>query len=504
MPLTRILIASPVRQKPAILEQFLASIKRLRHSGLDLACAFIDDNVDPESSRLLAEFDFHGECTIIKADTTTKGSEYIQDDLTHHWKEDLIWKVAAFKDRLIELALDRGMDHLFLVDSDLVLSPQTLEHLVACDKEVVCEVYWTSWQPDKLQMPQVWAQGQYEIVKRRREEKLSDADVQMRTQEFIRNAYQPNLQQVGGLGACTLIQRSALLKGVRFAEIDNLTYWGEDRHFCVRARALGVELWADGTFPPLHIYRESDLGRVNDFIEWAQRDRWVKPHITLSMVVRNESGRFLEKMLLQHRSAIDAAVIIDDASEDDTTEIIKRCLSGIPLKLVQNRESKFHNEFELRKQQWDETVATHPDWILNLDADEILQDNCAQGLRVVAQQTRYRYVGFNLYDMWDEHRYRDDPLWTAHKRSWGFMFRYTPFFNYSWQQTAQHCGRFPRNLDFFKLARCDLRVKHMGWSREEDRLAKWKRYMELDPQGRFGSLPQYQSILDPTPHLVAF
>ena len=31
-------------------------------------------------------------------------------------------------------------------------------------------------------------------------------------------------------------------------------------------------------------------------------------------------------------------------------------------------------EVELRKKQWSETIKTNPDWILNLDADEILED----------------------------------------------------------------------------------------------------------------------------------
>jgi hypothetical protein len=40
---------------------------------------------------------------------------------------------------------------------------------------------------------------------------------------------------------------------------------GEDRHFCLRAEALGFALFADSTLPPLHLYRESELSRVDAY-----------------------------------------------------------------------------------------------------------------------------------------------------------------------------------------------------------------------------------------------
>ena len=499
----RVMIASPVRQKPSILRQFLLSLKRLHIPTVELTFAFVDDNVDAESQRLLAEFEHGVQCIVIQPENSPREQgDYIQDEITHHWKEDLIWKVAGFKDLLIEKALASGMEFLFLVDSDLVLSPYVLEHLISCGKEVVSEVFWTSWKPGQIQLPQVWAQGEYEMAPRRREERLGQEESERRTRDFIRNAYSPNLFRVGGLGACTLIRRSALEKGARFSEIDNLTYWGEDRHFCIRARALGIELWADTTYPPLHLYRESDLETVDGYVKWASRDRWAQPSITLSMVVRNEAGRFLERALDRHRDFIDSAVIIDDASEDNTVDIIQRSLQGVPLKIIKNPHSKFHNEIALRKQQWEQTIATQPDWILNLDADEVMDDRALQSLRALAQQRERQYIGFSLYDMWSDTHYRDDDLWTAHKRSWGFLFRYTPFFAYEWNSVGLHCGRFPANLRFFGLAHTNLRIQHLGWSREEDRLAKWRRYTSLDPEGRFGSMAQYQSILDAAPQLV--
>jgi hypothetical protein len=47
-------------------------------------------------------------------------------------------------------------------------------------------------------------------------------------------------------------------------------------------------------------------------------------------------------------------------------------------------------------------------------------------------------------------------------------------------------------------------LKHLGWVKKEDRMAKFKRYRELDPDGTYGSTEQYQSILDESPNLVRF
>jgi hypothetical protein len=49
-----------------------------------------------------------------------------------------------------------------------------------------------------------------------------------------------------------------------------------------------------------------------------------------------------------------------------------------------------------------------------------------------------------------------------------------------------------------------MAIQHWGWSRPEDRKAKYERYMKADPEGKNGSLAQYRSILDPKPALRRF
>ncbi len=109
-------------------------------------------------------------------------------------------------------------------------------------------------------------EDQYALYKSGREP-LSEAEITKRTQKFLQMLSRPGTYKVGGLGACTLISQQALSRGVSFGEIYNLGLTGEDRHFCVRAVALGLELYADTHYPPFHIYRESELSKLHEYKE---------------------------------------------------------------------------------------------------------------------------------------------------------------------------------------------------------------------------------------------
>jgi len=220
------------------------------------------------------------------------------------------------------------------------------------------------------------------------------------------------------------------------------------------------------------------------------------------MIVKNEGNRYLRRVLESAREYIDNAVIIDDASTDNTVEICKELLKDIPLTLIKNEESKFSNETELRKQQWTETIKTDPDWILFLDADEIFEDNFKNHVKELMINYDVDSYMFRLYDLWDEEHYRDDQLWCAHNLYRIFMIRYQKNFEYKFNETAQHCGRLPYNAGELQYFLSNLRLKHYGWAREEDKIEKYNRYLELDPDGKFGSLEQYQSILDTDVNLI--
>ncbi|MEW6447568.1 MAG: glycosyltransferase [Bacillota bacterium] len=641
----KVLIGSAVRQDPRILEYFLDSLRDLRVSGFTVDYMFIDDNDDPAASQLLQNFRPLGS-KIVTVQTGNSRKPYIRNESHHHWNEELIWRVARSKNTIINYCKRDKYDYLLLVDSDLVLHPETLLRLIRTGKEIVSEIFWTKWRPETIEMPQVWLQDQYTAYRCSRGEIITEEEKRRRIYEFLDTLRKPGLYRVGGLGACTLFSRKALKKGVSFSEIYNLSFTGEDRHLCIRAAALGFELFVDTHFPAYHIYRESDLEGVPEYIAsytetavsayshlitsmlketlenlesldfryrpdekpyrknftrlgWktfqTRRGRrrklrsksilraemvnatdfrlddtldkceisvelnfrgsergkrvekgkkirlaliaaggWkiahyevseeydrckaapvitsvfngytrvVKPYpqkITLAMLVRNEAGRYLPAVLAHAAKYVDEAVILDDASTDETVKVCREVLKDIPAFIHSNPVPGFANEISLRKQLWELAVQSSPDWILCLDADEMFEDRVVTQIRSLVNQSHVDVYAFRLFDFWDMEHYREDEFWNAHLRYAPFLVRYQPEFPYQWHETPLHCGRFPKNITLLPTAVSDLRVKHFGWATEKDRVEKYNRYLQADPDGKYGSLEQYKSVLDPAPNL---
>ncbi len=482
----KILIGSPVRQRPIILKEFLNSLVNLKKDKIILDYCFVDDNHDLESKKLLHDFSSAVDVNCSVFESSAGDDKYVCDESAHHWNEVLAWKVAEFKNFIISNAIDNDYDYLFLIDSDIVLAPSTIEHLVSLGKDIVSEVFWTRRGPDGQELPQVW-----------------QSDLGYLSADFLSLLRIPGVYEVGGLGSCTLISKEVLKSGINFSRIKNIISFKSDDHFCVKASAKGFSMYVDTHYPAYHVFRESDLRGLDRFKE---KNIFVKKaKITLGMCVKNESGRYLRKVLESAREYIDSAVIIDDASTDDTAGICLDILKGVPLNIIRNSKSKFSHEIDLRQQLWSELVKSDPDWILILDADEVFEDKFKHEIGDLINREDVDLVGFRLYDFWDQEHYRDDGYWNAHKKYTPFMVRYKKDFDYKWedsQKRSQHCWRFPLGIMSLNGQVSDLRLKHYGWSNLEDRMAKYVRYKQLDFDGKHGSLEQYESIFDENPNLV--
>lgn len=257
--MSKILIGSPVRQEPEILELFLKSLDEIEKQEHEVDYYFIDDNVDKMSSCLLEDLSNRKDVVIEKFNAI---DNYFKDETMHHWNGDLTEKVAMLKNKIINYCLNNDYDYVFFIDSDLLLEKDTLINLINAEKDIISEIFWTKWTPEGIELPQVWLQDTYSFVQIKPGQKMDQDQITYKSLEFINKLKNKGIYKVGGLGALTLIKRKVFESGVNFSTIDNLSLFGEDRHFCIRAVVSGFELYVDTHYPAFHIYRKSDLERV--------------------------------------------------------------------------------------------------------------------------------------------------------------------------------------------------------------------------------------------------
>lgn len=230
----RILMGAPVKQDEETFKYYLESLSHQQHDH-EVDYFFILHN-SPSLKQYLHPHQYE---------------EYSNDTVyekthTHVWKNSNLKDVATMKNFLLQKTLDEGYDYFFLVDSDIMLHPKTLAHLVAQDKPIVSEIFWTRWRPDEEEMPNAW-----------------DHDYYSYTRLGYWNAWRKKgLYQVGYSGACILIHRDVILSGVNYSPIHNVSFsnW-EDRAFCIRAAVNGYKVFMDTHYPATHLYREEDVKR---------------------------------------------------------------------------------------------------------------------------------------------------------------------------------------------------------------------------------------------------
>lgn len=254
----RVLIGAPVRKQADVLKAHLASLAwQEKPDRVTFDYLFVDDYPGPDAgTEVLAAFVKANGGKVLKVNETRSDDFSDTHPVTHQWTESAMNRVGRIKNGILKATLDGGYDYLWLVDSDLILDKTTFASLFNLQRQVASAVYWTRWNSPQLHSgPQVWQAPVYQLGLPHYPE-----------HEFRDDLVNRDLIKVGGLGACTLIARSAIEKGVHFGkppEFPSGGLWdGEDRHFCEWARRLHVELWADAWPDIFHVYHASDAGRI--------------------------------------------------------------------------------------------------------------------------------------------------------------------------------------------------------------------------------------------------
>jgi len=231
----RILIGSPVRQSEKIFKHYLKSLDSLERASHEIDYFFILHN-SPELKQYLSVDQY----TEFKNNT-----EYVRND-THNWTRNNLSDVTNMKNYLLKKAIDKKYDYFFLVDSDLILHPKTLIHLIDQKKDIIGNVFWTKWESKEAELPNAW---DYDFYSFNSQKNIDD----MRKKQVI---------EVGYTGACILISSNVIRSGVDYTPINNISWslW-EDRAFCIRAKVHNYNIYLSTYYKATHLYRDEDVSK---------------------------------------------------------------------------------------------------------------------------------------------------------------------------------------------------------------------------------------------------
>lgn len=202
-----------------------------------------------------------------------------------------------------------------------------------------------------------------------------------------------------------------------------------------------------------------------------------------AMIVKDEVDRYLPMVLGKAKEYSDKIVVLDDHSTDNTVEYCED--HGCKVYTTQEDKSIFwEREHDLRTHLWTHILpreARTGDWILALDADEVLADHFLTYKDSMLRQEEVNTYTFQFWEAWNSpDKIRIDRTWNPIGKNSAMLTRYTPSVNYTFPMIGLHCGRIPMN-SLKPIIPSGCSVLHLGWANPEEHEAKIQRYHDNDP-----------------------
>lgn len=195
------------------------------------------------------------------------------------------------------------------------------------------------------------------------------------------------------------------------------------------------------------------------------------------MVTRNEASRFLERSLASLSRICSDVAVFDDASTDQTIDIASAAGARVDTRDADEVAFAGH-EGHFRNLAWkwmEEALKPEEgDWILSLDADEIALVDDADALYRHLVHTDSEALTVRIHELWK----LNPPM----ERTDGFWGTITGARLYRWRPGASIPLRDMASGSIPEVARTalgtttTLRIAHLGYVRQEDRVAKHSRY----------------------------
>jgi hypothetical protein len=263
-----VVVGTSLRKPKPILEAYLTSLAwQVPPRNVQFLYAFIDDGLDAEARALVEQFVAERGGILQPSGAVPTADFSDHHPVTHQWSDTAMQRVGANKDWLLGFARANRADAIWLCDADLIMDPMTFADLWSIPEQIVCGVYYTRWQKTPSEQnpvhagPQVWQSHPYTLSGNGMDE-----------WELRRRLVNRQIVHVYGQGACTLIRKDALLRGVSFAPVPGNNgpglMQGEDRHFCLRAEQLHLKMVASGWADIFHVYhRPEDELRIPEMLQ---------------------------------------------------------------------------------------------------------------------------------------------------------------------------------------------------------------------------------------------
>lgn len=264
----KILIASPLHQKIRYFIQFQKSLDNLIiPEGYEVDRYYIVNNCDE-----IIPYISSGKYDVINF-------EHVQEK-AHVWETIDLEKMSFLRNKILEYAKNNNYDYVFSVDTDLVLTPETLIKLVETKEDIVSAAFYTHSEIG------VWSNSSFYLIP-----DFDSQDCMERCSDFIRQTMEtPGLYPCGMTGACTLISQRVWEAGVNYDYIPYITHiMTEDRCFCLKAIMAGFQPMVDSRIHGIiHLYNDVVF---NDYIKGKYNNAKESIHQEQSTANRREESQ---------------------------------------------------------------------------------------------------------------------------------------------------------------------------------------------------------------------
>jgi len=370
-----------------------------------------------------------------------------------------------------------------LLNNDVIVTPNWLTRLIKCYEEA----------PEKLNIKKIGFVGPSSNIVAG----LQKADM---PQYYLNNLdqigdqyFQENFErwaEVGFLsGLCLLIKKEVIDEiGLLDTDFDPGGY--DDNDIILRGRMEGYKaVLAGDVF--IHHFGHKTLDS-----EFPDNKRGVnnkskyyrKYHVEdytgklVAMYRIKNCEEFIKRSLIRTSEFADEIVVLDDGSKDNTVNIVKEFPKVAKL---ESQDLDF-NERRDRNKLLEMAKDRHPDWIISIDGDEVLEDkfdyDYAHRL-IKPVNPEFQCFRLFFYTFWrGEKFYRKDGIF-------GNMSGFRLFKNLPNQEITLgndqglHCGNIPM-FPIFNSRYSGVRVKHYGYSDPKICKDKFDFYSGIDKDKR--------------------